>query len=184
MPELVLLTTLPWKLIIGVCVSCFLLSTPTGDSSWTRLLFSVQLYCMPSNFFFLWLSILCFFAEEDLPWTNICCQSSSILYVGSCHSMAADEWYRSAPGNQTQAATAEHTELNPRPQDWPLSEHFSLPLWVISFIHSFCSINILWLPLGHKFYSANGVPGASSKALSLLSCFSHLSPFFTLFHRK
>ena len=36
-------------------------------------------------------SFLCVCAEEDSPWANICCQSSSILYV-SCHNMATDKW--------------------------------------------------------------------------------------------
>ena len=54
-----------------------------------------------------------FFPEEDLPWANICCQSSSILYVGCCHSMATNTRVgRSVPRNQTCTAEAEHTELN------------------------------------------------------------------------
>ena len=38
----------------------------------------------------------CCWERFTLSWHL--CQSSSILYVGHCHNMAADEWCRSAPG--------------------------------------------------------------------------------------
>ena len=56
-----------------------------------------------------------FFEEANSPWANIyLCQSSSVFYVGRCHSMAADEWCRSVPESRTPAAEVEHAELNHR----------------------------------------------------------------------
>lgn len=55
--------------------------------------------------------ILFYFAEEDLPLANICA-NLALLYVGHCHSMTADNWCRSTPGDKTQAAEAEGIQLN------------------------------------------------------------------------
>ena len=40
------------------------------------------------------------FGEEDWPWANICCQSSSILHVGCYHSMAWRAVCRWHPGSK------------------------------------------------------------------------------------
>ena len=70
-----------------------------------------------------------FFAEEDWPWANICCQSSSFclgkilpeltsvpifLYFvcGPLPQHGHRQWCRFMPGNQTWAAKAECSELN------------------------------------------------------------------------
>ena len=61
-----------------------------------------------------------FFGEEDWPWDNLC-QSSSILYMGRCLSMAWWAVCRSTPGIQTcepWAAKLEHENLTTTPPGW------------------------------------------------------------------
>ena len=67
------------------------------------------LFLYSGLFYFIYLF---FFAEEDLFWANICCQSSSIVYVGPCLSMVVDEWCRCMAGNWTWATEVEGAELN------------------------------------------------------------------------
>ena len=65
---------------------------------------------------------LSLFAWGRLSLSSDQCQSSSILYVGCCHSVAWWAVCQSAPGIQTGelwAAKAEHRNLTTRPLGWP-----------------------------------------------------------------
>ena len=70
--------------------------------------------CETFIYLFIYLFIFNFFAEEDLVWANICCQSSSILYVGCCHSMAWWMVCRSARiwTHKLRAAKVQRSRLN------------------------------------------------------------------------
>ena len=77
-----------------------------------------------------------FFGEEDWPWANICCQSSSTLYVRRPHNMAWGALCRSACGIWTHepwAAKVECMNLTTMPPGGPLI-HFVLSgtsvIWV------------------------------------------------------
>ena len=48
--------------------------------------------------------------------------------------MAANEWYRSTPGNQTQAAKVEHAKLNQQAMGQPLYGLFFKDIFIHSFI--------------------------------------------------
>ena len=54
-----------------------------------------------------------YFAAEDSPWANICCQSSSFRIWAAARAWPlTDERRRSIPGNQPRATEAEQAELN------------------------------------------------------------------------
>ena len=58
-------------------------------------------------------SFLSFFAGEDSPWANICCQSSSFcMWVAATAEPLTDKWCRSGPGNRTRAIEVERTKFN------------------------------------------------------------------------
>ena len=89
----------------------FLLSFSLSFFWWGRLALSE--YLLPACLFLL---------EEDCCWTNICCQSFSILYVGCWHSMAWWAVCRSMPGMWTckpWAAEPEHVNLTTTPPGLP-----------------------------------------------------------------
>ena len=80
---------------------------------WNTQLTALSITYVFSLLLFILKFLFIYFGEEDLPWANINCQSSSILYVGCLHNLA-DELSRSAPRVQTckpQATEVEQTEL-------------------------------------------------------------------------
>ena len=60
-----------------------------------------------------------FFAEEDLPWANICASLPLILYVGHHHSMVTDEWWDLHLGTQPGPSKQSMPNLTTRPRDQP-----------------------------------------------------------------
>ena len=88
-----------------------------------------------------------FFLEEESPWANIYCQSSSTLYMGHCHSMAWWAVCRSAPRIQTckpQATKVEHRNLTTTPLGCPPNSVFTLTTytWKFWFRRPGCSTHV------------------------------------------
>ena len=81
------------------------------------------------------LSFFCFSWGRCLPWANICCQSSSMLYVGHCHSMATDEWHRLHPGTKPGPPKQSAPNLTTWPWGWPCNVLFLLNIMLLRFTH-------------------------------------------------
>ena len=112
--------------------------------------FLLSSYLSSSFFFFLSLSLpfVFLFGEENWLWVNICCQSSSILYVGCLHSIACWVMCKSSSRIQTHkpwAIEADHTNSTTTSLGLPPSlSHF---VYFCLFFSSWF-INTEWWPDG------------------------------------